>query len=207
MKEDDLYSQVLVLTGSIGSGKSTAAQILADLGAAVVSADQLSREVVQPNSEALLEIANTFGNKVLCNDGTLDRRKLAEIVFNSPEDLKRLERITHPRIRKLALEEFERALSNNDNRLLVYDCPLFFEARLDRFPFRAVLLIAADPELCQERVLKRGGISLHDFKKRKAQQIPIVEKRNRSDYVIENSGSLADLKVELKKLWDRLITE
>ena len=206
MEEKEIYPHVVVLTGSIGSGKSTAAQILAQLGATVVSADSLARKAVEPESKTLKEIARVFGDQVINRDGSLNRSELAGIVFSSAEKLKILEDITHPQIRSLALEEFKSALGGNP-KLLLYDCPLYFEANLDKLPFKASVLIAAEPDTCLKRAILRGGMSEEDIKKRMRQQIPISKKREKADYVIENSGSIEDLREKLKRLWDMLTAQ
>src|SRR5690554_4365671 len=154
----EAHHQVIAVTGSIGSGKSTACKLLSNMGACVVSADDLARKAVLPGSPALEEIAARFGAKVLNSDGSLNRRALGSIVFENHAALRELEAFTHPRIAQLAEQEFAQALKSRC-LLVVYDCPLLFEVGLEKRGFKAVVLIAADEEVSLERVTARDGIS------------------------------------------------
>jgi len=202
MSSADL-SKVIVLTGNIGSGKSSAAGMLANLGAAVVSADVLAREVVAPGSAALKEIASEFGQNVLTPGGELDRRRLAEIVFHDSEKLQKLEAITHPKIRELAVARLTAALAAGKSPV-VYDCPLFFEAGLDNEEFGPVLLIAAPDELCLSRVMERDAMTREQAEARLREQFSMDEKRERADIVIENTGSLDELRAAIGSIYESL---
>lgn len=197
------HAEAVALTGTIGSGKSTVAGILKSLGATVVSADELAREAVKPGSAELLQIAEKFGAQVLLPDGSLDRKKLGEIVFSDPAKRKALEAITHPVIKQLAAKAFEHAKVSGA-KLIVYECPLLFEAKLEGEGFRKIVLVTAPAELCLSRMIKRDKLSESEAKKRIASQLPIEEKRLRSDIIIENSGSLDELKARVVRLYSEL---
>ena len=139
------------LTGGIASGKSTVAAILRRLGAAIINADELSREVVQPEQEAWEEIIKTFGPDILQEDKTLDRRKLRKIVFDNPEARKKLEAIIHPRVRALAESRISE-LAAAGSSVIVYEVPLLFEAQIHLW-LRPVILVAC----------ARGGTIHHDL--------------------------------------------
>ncbi len=194
---------VLALTGTMGSGKSTAAAILADLGAVIISADTIAREVVAVGSPGLHEITQVFGREVLSSKGALDRKKLGEIVFSDREALEKLESITHPRIQQRANELFSAALEEKP-ALIVYDCPLLFEKKLHTLGFSASLLIAADRSICLDRVRRRDGLSVAEVEKRLNAQMSVEEKRELADYVIENNESVASLRAKLAQLFHEL---
>ena len=134
--------KLIGLTGGIASGKSTVAAILRQRGAAIVNADELAREVVQPGTPGWKEIVDTFGAEALQADQTVDRQKLRTIVFNDPEARKKLETIIHPRVRALAQKRIqEHAASGSE--IVVYEVPLLFEGNLQA-SLRPVVLVAAD---------------------------------------------------------------
>lgn len=197
------HRNVVAVTGTIGSGKSTACKMLARKGAYTVSADELAREAVAPGSAGLNEVVRSFGPGVLREDGTLDRKLLGAVVFADPEKRRRLESITHPIIRALAAERF--AVGEKlKSPLMVYDCPLLFEAGLERCGFRQIVLIAADDEVCIARIMARDELSREEARQRIDNQFPIALKRERSDIVIDNSGSLQQLEEQLDEVFARL---
>jgi len=195
---------ILGITGNIASGKSRVAARMAELGAAAVSADQLAREVVAPGSETLAALVNVFGEAILAADGSLDRSRLAEIVFADVGARKRLEAITHPAIGRLA-EERLRRLWQEGHRLVVYEAPLLFEAgavgRVDR-----VLVVLADTEVRLARLMARDGLDREAALRRIRAQMPQEEKAARADYVIDNSGSWEDCRRQVDALYRRLLS-
>ncbi|MCB0325888.1 MAG: dephospho-CoA kinase [Bdellovibrionales bacterium] len=196
------HHRVIVVTGTIGSGKSTACSILQHLGAVVISADVLARHVVAPESEGLARVVERFGPEILALDGSLDRKKLGTIVFRDSAALADLEAITHPRIRALAEQQFEQAL-REQAPLVIYDCPLYFEAGLDKLGFRKCVLIAANRERCLERIKARDSLSHQEAEARLDAQLPVEFKRQRADIVIENNGTIEELRQSLVELYHR----
>lgn len=194
---------VVALTGTIGSGKSTALQILKSFGATIISADDLAREVVLPASPALTEIVAAFGPHVLNPDGSLDRKALAKIVFADTAKRKQLEAITHPRIRKLAEQYATQALSSS--KLVVYEIPLLFESGMSAKDFKKTILVKADDAICLQRIIARDGLSAEEAKKRLAAQIPTEIKAQSADIVVDNSSSIEALEQQLSKLYNSLI--
>jgi len=198
----DRTIRVLGLTGGIASGKSTVAQLLADLGAAVVSADELSREVVAPGMPALAEVVEAFGEDVLDNDGGLDREKLGQQVFADAAARRRLEAILHPAIGRLA-EDRLGDLRRSSAPLVVYEAPLLFEAgaegRVD-----AVLTVCVDARAQLQRLIERDRFSSEEARARVAAQMPQAEKAARSAFVIDNSGTLATLREQVTELFREL---
>ena len=193
------HRHVIALTGSIGSGKSTALEILNKLGAYVLSADDLSRLAASPSSPGLNRIVKAFGIQILRADNTLDRKQLAKIVFEDSKKRTILENILHPIIRDLAGVEFSKALKKK-YPLYVYDIPLLFETGLYKEGFKKTVLISTPDELCIQRAAKRDGLTQEEVKKRLVNQMPLDEKRKLADIVINNSGSIEELENELKKL-------
>jgi dephospho-CoA kinase len=192
--------RILGLTGGIGSGKSMVAQMFARLGAAVVDADQLAREVVEPGQPALQEIAATFGPEVLLPDGRLDRARLAGIIFADPAERAKLDAITHPRIRARMNEEIEARRSGPG--VLVVDIPLLYENdRVDTV--EKVIVVWLDPPTQLRRLRQRGGLSAEAARQRISAQMPLDAKRARADHVIDNSGELDDTRRQVEAIYRR----
>jgi dephospho-CoA kinase len=190
--------RVLGLTGGIGSGKSMVAQIFAQLGAVVIDADQLAREVVEPGQPALQEIAATFGRDVLLPDGRLDRPRLAGIIFADPAERAKLDAITHPRIRARMEEEIKARRSGPG--VLIVDIPLLYEN--DRtYSVERVIVVWVDPQTQLRRIRRRDGLSAEAARLRIAAQMPLEAKRARADHVIDNSGSREDTRRQVEAIY------
>jgi dephospho-CoA kinase len=194
--------RVFGLTGGIGSGKSTAAELLRQHGVPVVDADELAREVVAPGTVGLTEVVEAFGADVLGPDGALDRKRLGARVFSDPEARKRLNSITHPLVRQLSQVRFTE-LGASGVELAAYDVPLLFEVGLDAV-LRPVVLIAAREATQLARIRARDGLSEADARARIAAQLPLEEKRRRADYVLENDGTLESLDAQVSALVSKL---
>ena len=182
--------KLIGLTGGIASGKSAVSAILRRLGAQVIDADALAREVVEPHQPAWNEIVQTFGNDVLQADNTLDRKKLRKIVFDNPEARKRLEAITHPKIRQLAQQRIKDCAAPAS--LVVYEAPLLFETKIDLW-LRPVILVACDTTTQKQRLQERDNLTEAEIEQHLGAQMGLEEKRLLADYVIENSGTLREL--------------
>lgn len=192
---------VIGLTGGIASGKTTAANYLAQLGAKVIDADAIAREVVKPGSPALKEITDTFGPGVLHADGTLNRKKLGSIVFNNPEALKKLNAITHPKITEIILnyiKQFKKNAAETD--MLVLMAPLLIEAGLHHLVDK-VWVVHINLETQLSRVMKRDNLTIKEAQKRIDSQLPEAERLKYADEVIDNSGSWDNTRRQLEKLW------
>ncbi|HJV34053.1 dephospho-CoA kinase [Geomonas sp.] len=195
--------RVIGLTGGIASGKSSAAIILERLGAAVVDADQLAREVVAPGEEALERIVESFGAGVLNSDGTLNRAALGQIVFADPAARRTLEGITHPAIRKRADERLSR-LREAGVAVTFYVAPLIYEAGLEG-RFDEIWVVYLDQETQLKRLMARDGSDEEAARARIASQMPMEEKKKLGKVVIDNSGSREDLEAEVARIWRREI--
>ena len=194
------------LTGSIATGKSTVSRMFAHLGARVLDADGLAREVVMPSQPAYLKIVEEFGPAVVQEDATLDRKALGAIVFADPARRKRLEEITHPAI---GLRQ-QRILSVLDEEefdgIVMWDVALLFEtggmARMDR-----VVVVYTDPDTELARLIARDGIPEEQARARVATQMPVAEKAKRAHYVIDNSGERVDTERQVKAVYESLLAE
>jgi len=179
--------KTLGLTGGIGSGKSTVLQMFVDLGAGGIDADQLAREVVAPGQPALKDIVDTFGREFLRSDGTLDRPKLGALIFGDPTARTWLNAITHPRIQARMAEEVASRASRDG--VLVLDIPLLYESRRAT-EVEAVVVVWVDLLTQVERLTERGGLSQAEVRRRIGAQLSLDAKRERADYVVNNSLTL-----------------
>lgn len=193
--------QWIGLTGGIASGKSTVSEFLRGRGYPVVDADLLAREVVTPGSEALKEVAATFGSGALMADGGLDRKKMADLIFGDVKKREQLEAILHPRIRALA--ERKRAdLEAEGYNIAFYDVPLLFEKKMESL-FDAVVLIAAPPDIQMARLISRNGLSVQDAQDRLGSQLPMEHKIRGAKHVIQNVGEYRELYQKIEKLLEQ----
>lgn len=196
--------KLIGLTGGIASGKSTVAKILKRLGAAVVDADALAREVVEPGHDAWKDIVEAFGAEVLQPDRTLDRQKLRATIFNNPAARKKLEAIIHPRVRALAEERIHQHAAAG-YEIVVYEVPLLFEGNLQEW-LRPVVLVACDLNIQIRRLQERDSLSVEAAQKHIDAQMSLAKKRLLADYVIENDGTLADLERKVQAVLNKIKT-
>lgn len=194
---------VLGLTGGIASGKSVVSGMFRSLGAEVVCADELAREVVRPGSHALARIVERFGAEVLRSDGELDRPYLAAKIFSDPQARKALDQMTHPAIAELARQRFA-AFARQGARMVIYDAPLLYEAGADAL-VDEVVVVAVEEETQLQRLRLRDGLDLQAAKARMAAQMPMAQKLARANYVIDNNGSLEITRQQVMALVARLI--
>jgi dephospho-CoA kinase len=193
---------IVGLTGGIGAGKSTVAAVWRGLGATVVDADRLSREVVEPGTPALAEVAAAFGPEVLREDGSLDRARLGRLVFADPARRARLEGIIHPAVQREARARLVAA----PGPVAVYDVPLLVEAARD-FPFDAIVVVSAPAEVRQRRLVELRGMDPGEARDRIASQAAEAERLAVADYVIDASGTVADTQRRARELWPTLTAQ
>lgn len=194
--------RLIGLTGGIATGKSTVATELKARGAAVIDADLLAREVVEPGRPALSDIVEMFGQEMLQSDGSLDRPRLAALVFADENARHDLERITHPRVRDLMMRRIGEAIAA-DPELVVAEVPLLFETRSVDL-YEGVMVAYAPPDVQIARVMARDGIDEHAARQRLAAQMPIDEKRDRATWVIDNSGPVDATRRQVRDWWELL---
>lgn len=190
---------LVALTGNIASGKSVVARMLADLGATVIDADELSREVVRPGTPALAAIVSRWGTGVLNPDGTLNRAAMRAIVFANDADRAALNAIVHPEVKRRR-DELQAEARARGEPVVIAVIPLLFEAALER-DYDRVILVDAPDELRLERMVRTRGIGAVEASRMMAAQIPAAQKRQRADFVIENDADLDTLRRSVKRVW------
>lgn len=187
------------LTGGIGSGKSTVAAALQERGAAIIDADRIAREVVEPGGAAYAALVERFGPGVLHADGRLDRQALADIVFHDPDALGALNQITHPAIGAVVAERIASAARTHD--VVVVDIPLLSITTKANIGFDAVVVVDAPEETAIRRLVDQRGFKEEDARARVAAQISREERRALADVVIDNSGDRAALEAQIDQAW------
>jgi len=191
---------IIGLTGGIASGKSTVASMLVERGALLVDADQVAREVVMPGEPALEAIASAFGQAVIQEDGTLNRAALGEIVFKDKEKLRKLESITHPAIRERMQAQIRRYAAEQPDKLVLADIPLLYETKQEA-QYEGVMVVYVPKEVQCIRLMERNHMTREQALQRISNQMDIEEKRKHADWVIDNSGSLEETKLQLDQFW------
>ena len=189
------------LTGGIGSGKSTVADELARRGAAIIDADQLAREVVEPGTPGLAQIVARFGDRVLVGE-RLDRAALAKIVFADPQARQDLESIIHPAVRRRAAELEAAAPSRS---IVVHVIPLLVETG-QAANFDVVVVVDVDSEIQLDRLLARGELSAEEALSRIATQANREQRLAAADVAVDNNGSLVELRAQIDDLWSDLVS-
>lgn len=189
------------ITGSYGSGKSTAAGFFKKWGARVVDADQVSHQLIGKNGRCRSRVVKRFGKKILTG-GQIDRKKLADQVFADEKKLRDLEKILHPIVGEEIKKEFKRIARRDPQAVTLIDVPLLFEAGFDRL-VDAVLVVKAK-RLVQLKRLKAKGVSPAEFLRRLKRQLPIEKKLRLADFVIDNSGSLRSTQKQARKIWEKI---
>ena len=197
--------KVIGLTGGAGSGKSAVAVMLARKGALYINADQLAREVVEPGKPALTEIREAFGPSVIKEDGSLDRGRMAEVVFNDTEARERLESIIHPRVIARIRDRIDRAGSEEAYPAVVVEVPLLYESGTEDM-MDEVWVVDAEENTQVRRMMERDGISEEQARGRLRSQMDPRVRAGMADILIENNGSLHDLALAVDKAWADALT-
>lgn len=194
-KTENKIGFVLGLTGGIATGKSTAAAIFSNHGIPIVDGDIIAREVVAPKSEGLLALVSVFGDVILQKNGTLDRKALGQIVFNSAEERKKMDRLLDPFIRTAITEKIEQL--KTEYPLVVADIPLLYEGHYEQL-MDAVAVVYLPENIQIRRLMKRNHLSLEEAKQRVSSQLSIEEKKALADIVFDNSWSKEMLEAQIK---------
>ncbi|WKD59382.1 dephospho-CoA kinase [Corynebacterium caspium] len=187
--------KIMGLTGGIGSGKTTVANLLREQGLKIIDADQIARQIVEPGQPALAELAQVFGADILTAEGTLNRSLLASRAFANPAQTERLNAITHPRIWEAAKWQFEQALQAGE-KWVVYDMPLLIETGQYR-EVDLVVVVDVDTETRVQRLVNTRGLTEEDARNRIAAQINQAKRLAVAQVVIDNNGDLAALKEQV----------
>ncbi|MFF0305795.1 dephospho-CoA kinase [Streptosporangium sp. NPDC004379] len=188
------------LTGGIGSGKSEVARRLAALGAVVIDADRIAREVVEPGTEGLARIVEVFGTEILRRDGALDRERLGSIVFSDSGRLAALNGIVHPLVGARVAELQDRAA---EEAIVVYDVPLLAENGLAPM-YDVVIVVDAADDVRLARLLELRGMTERDARARIAAQATREDRLKIADIVVPNDGTLEELQARAEEVWAEL---
>ena len=191
------------LTGNIGSGKSTVAQMLSERGATIIDADVLARRAVELGTAAYAKIVARWGSSILAPDNHLDRAALRRVVFADHAQLEELNQIVHPEVERLRARLSDQARRRGD-RVVVCDIPLLFERHMtDRFD--RILLFDANRAIRLERLVKERGLRETEAMDMIAAQMPAELKRARADFIVENDGTFAQLERRVNEVWTALL--
>ena len=191
------------LTGNIGSGKSTVAQLLSERGATIIDADVLARRAVELGTAAYAAIVERWGTSILAADGLVDRASLRRIVFSEPQELEQLNSIVHPEVERMRAALVELARQRGD-RLVVCDIPLLFERRMTD-DFDRIVLVDAPRPVRLERLVRERGLRETEAMDMIVAQMPAELKRARADFVIDNVGTLTQLDQRVTEVWSALL--
>lgn len=193
---------IIGLTGGICSGKTKISNYLSELGARIIDADEVAREIVKPKSAVLDELAKHFGSDILHPDGTLNRSKLASIVFSNPTALQKLNQITHPLILKIIADKIEEHRKKKNREILVLSAPLLIETGLHKLVDK-VWVVNVDLETQIKRLMARDKLTRAEALKRINSQLPASERLKFADEVIDNSGCWNDTRIQVLNLWNK----
>ncbi|MFQ5673321.1 MAG: dephospho-CoA kinase [Nitrospinales bacterium] len=196
-------SLLVGLTGSMGSGKTRAANLFRKLGAHILDADAVCRALVKPGEPAWREIVERFGNKILLADDTLNRAELAKIVFAEPDKKAALENILHPRVFREEEKFYDNIRHRQPDALVIIDAALLIESGNYKKMDKVVVMSCAKDEQIR-RLLARGSWSREDIEKRLSRQMKVEDKIKLADYVIHNDGSLEDLETQVESVFHEL---
>jgi dephospho-CoA kinase len=188
------------LTGGIGCGKSTVTKILAELGAVVMDADKIAHSTYAPGGPAYTGVVAAFGKEVLAPDGTVDRTKLGPIVFKEPSKLTKLQEAVWPATKQRIGELIAETRRKGENKPIVVEAAILIEAKWQSV-FDEVWLITAAKESVIERVERERGLKPEQTEARIRAQLPDEERRKHASIVIENNGTIAQLREQLARMW------
>ncbi len=195
---------VIGLTGNIGSGKSSVARMLKQMGAKVIDTDQVAREVVAPGTRGLKRIIEQFGPEMLNPDGTLNRSRMAQLVFSNPGALARLNAIVHPEIKDIVFRAVADYRTNKYAPLLVIEAPLLIETGMHK-DMDEVWLVTINPQAQLTRIMQRDGISAEQARRRISAQMPQEEKKAYAHRIIDNSGPPEETLHQVRQIWHKVV--
>jgi dephospho-CoA kinase len=197
-------AKTIGLTGGIGTGKTTVAGILSDLGAHVIHADTVGHQVYAPGTEGWQQVVSAFSRDVVAGDGTIDRKKLGQIVFSDAAQLARLNSIVHPLIRDEVRRRIEAQRASGFRLPIIVEAAILLEAKWTSI-CDVVWVVVAPVDEVVKRIATERGLSPDDIRARVAAQLEDAERRTFADVVIENTGSPGELRQQVEAAWNKLI--
>ncbi len=192
------------LTGGIASGKSTVSEAFARLGAKVLDADKVAREVILPGQPAWLKLQQAFGPEYFLPDGEVNRSKLRRLVFADPEERDKLNAIVHPEVMKAINRRFEQLTTSAQDAVVVVDVPLLLEVGVAH-RFDRVIVVYVTENVQIERLMQRDGITKEEATEALRAQMPLSQKVEAADFVIDNSGTRDETQAQVEKVWQELL--
>jgi len=187
------------LTGGIGAGKSTVADLFSKRGAVVIRSDELARQVIEPQTPGFKQVTSRFGNEIVNDEGNIDRAKLAQVVFNDDGALKDLENIIHPLVR----ERTNQLMSGQTSEtIIVNEIPLLLEKKMESLFDFLVIVISSEKNRLER--LSQKGVLEEQAKARMAKQVNDQDRKAAADFLIVNDGNLDQLEADVQKIWQTL---
>jgi dephospho-CoA kinase len=197
---------IVGLTGGIASGKSLVTRVLRDLGAHVIDADKIVHELLGPNQDACREVVGHFGKELLLPDGSIDRRKLGDIIFNHPEERAWLNQCIHPRVFKAYQTQVHNLRERQPDAIVVMDAALLIETGYHKHMDRLIVVYSMQQDQVK-RLMERDRFTLEQAMARITSQMPLDEKRKYADYVIENTGAREATEQQTREVFEMLKQE
>ena len=194
---------IVGLTGGVASGKTTVSEVLREEGATLIDADQIARELVQPQTPAWQEVVRSFGNEILNRDGSIDRQKLASLIFSNSRQRNRLNRILHPRIKEEIGRRLKDIQQKDPDAIVVIDIPLLIETGGHRETDKVIVVVCTEAQQI-ERLRKRNQLSKEQAQAMLSSQMPLEEKTTLADYVICSEGSLEETRQKARNVFQEL---
>ena len=187
------------LTGGIGAGKSTVADLFSKRGAVVIRSDELARQVIEPQTPGFKQVTSRFGNEIVNDEGSIDRAKLAQVVFNDDVALKDLENIIHPLVRERTNQLMSEQTSET---IIVNEIPLLLEKKMESLFDFLVIVISSEKNRLER--LSQKGVLEEQAKARMAKQVNDQDRKAAADFLIVNDGNLDQLEADVQKIWQTL---
>jgi dephospho-CoA kinase len=191
------------LTGGLASGKSFVGQAFAELGCYLIQADEIGREVMQPGGEAFEPVVREFGQEILAPDGSIDRKRLASMVFGDPERLAALNRLVHPPVIRRQDRMMEEIAAGDPGAIAVVEAAVMIEAGTYKRLDKLVLAVCTEQQQV-DRAVRRSGLSREEALARIRRQMPLEEKRKYADYVIDTSGTEEETLRRVREVYNLL---
>jgi dephospho-CoA kinase len=195
---------VVAITGGMGCGQTSVANIFKKLGAYVVNADEMAKKAIDENQQLKKDLKATFGGRIFHRNGRLNRKKLASIVFQDESKLQKLNKLVHPYMVENIIEEVEKARESGRYKIIAVDAALIYEINIENM-FDAVIVVAAYMKNRIARIQKRDGHTRKHILDRISKQIPIEDKMKWADFIIENNGTLKELEEKTKVVYEELM--
>jgi dephospho-CoA kinase len=197
---------IVGLTGGIASGKSLVTRVLRDLGAHIIDADKIVHELLSPDHDACREVVGHFGDKIRLPDGSIDRRKLGDIIFNHPEERVWLNQCIHPRVFKAYQTQVHYLRERQPDAIVIMDAALLIETGYHKHMDR-LIVVYSDQKDQVSRLMERDRFTLEQALARISSQMPLNEKRKYADYVIENTGTREETELQAQEIFEKLKTK